>query len=422
MSEAEVTPLLTPAGGVPKLIQSEADFSRAISELAALTGPIAVDAERASGYRYSARAYLIQLKRGDKIFLIDPIPFVGSPLVAELNQVIQSDLVILHAATQDLPCLREFGLNPKRLFDTELGARLAGLPKVGLGALCEEFCQVTLAKEHSAVDWSQRPLLDEWINYAALDVELLIEIHQKLEALLKEQAKLDWAITEFQSVLDAPPSPPREDPWRRTSGMHKVRKREQLAVVRELWQARDAIAEKSDIAPGRLLSDNAITELAVHVPKSAKAFSKALRPIGLRQRWLENIETWIDAIERAEQSELPLMRLSGDGMPPVKQWRDKFPERYAPLTHARSKVLLRAQELNMPTENLISPELVRRICWDQTKPELSIVSTKLEKLGARTWQIEQVAPLLTEALSEREPLVEAPENPAEEGQPEPPKE
>jgi ribonuclease D len=422
MSEAEVTPLLTPAGGVPKLIQSEADFSRAISELAALTGPIAVDAERASGYRYSARAYLIQLKRGDKIFLIDPIPFVGSPLVAELNQVIQSDLVILHAATQDLPCLREFGLNPKRLFDTELGARLAGLPKVGLGALCEEFCQVTLAKEHSAVDWSQRPLLDEWINYAALDVELLIEIHQKLEALLKEQAKLDWAITEFQSVLDAPPSPPREDPWRRTSGMHKVRKREQLAVVRELWQARDAIAERSDIAPGRLLSDNAITELAVHVPKSAKAFSKALRPIGLRQRWLENIETWIDAIERAEQSELPLLRLSGDGMPPVKQWRDKFPERYAPLTHARAKVLLRAQELNMPTENLISPELVRRICWDQTKPELSIVSTKLEKLGARTWQIEQVAPLLTEALSEREPLVEALENPAEEGQPEPAKE
>jgi ribonuclease D len=422
MSEAEVTPLLTPAGGVPKLIQSEADFSRAISELAALTGPIAVDAERASGYRYSARAYLIQLKRGDKIFLIDPIPFVGSPLVVELNQVIQSDLVILHAATQDLPCLREFGLNPKRLFDTELGARLAGLPKVGLGALCEEFCQVTLAKEHSAVDWSQRPLLDEWINYAALDVELLIEIHQKLVALLKEQAKLDWAITEFQSVLDAPPSPPREDPWRRTSGMHKVRKREQLAVVRELWQARDAIAERSDIAPGRLLSDNAITELAVHVPKSAKAFSKALRPIGLRQRWLENIETWIDAIERAEQSELPLLRLSGDGMPPVKQWRDKFPERYAPLTHARAKVLLRAQELNMPTENLISPELVRRICWDQTKPELSIVSTKLEKLGARTWQIEQVAPLLTEALSEREPLVEALENPAEEGQPEPAKE
>jgi ribonuclease D len=204
--------------------------------------------------------------------------------------------------------------------------------------------------------------------------------------------------------------------------MHKVRKREQLAVVRELWLARDAIAAKIDVAPGRLLSDNAITELAVHVPKSPKSFNKTLRPIGLRQRWLENIDTWISAIERAEQSELPLMRLSGDGMPPVKQWREKFPERYAPLTHARAKVLLRAQELNLPAENLVSPELVRRICWDQTKPEISMVASKLEKLGARSWQVQEVAPLLAQALSEREPLVEAPENPAEEGQPEPAKE
>lgn len=411
MSEAEVTPLLTPAGGVPKLIDTESEFRDAISRLTNLTGPIAVDAERASGYRYSARAYLIQIKRGTEIFLIDPVPFANSAsatkLISKLNEVIQSDEVILHAATQDLPCLREFGLNPKRLFDTELGARLAGLPKVGLGALCEEFCQVTLAKEHSAVDWSLRPLLDEWINYAALDVELLIEIKSKLSELLKAQGKLEWAISEFQSILAAPPAPPREDPWRRTSGMHKVRKREQLAVVRELWIARDEIASKSDVAPGRLLSDNAITELAVHAPTTLKGFNKTLRPIGLRQRWLENIETWIAAIERSQTGELPLMRLNGDGMPPVKQWRDKFPERYAPLTHARAKVLLRAQELNMPAENLISPELVRRLCWDQTRPELSLVVEKLSKLGARDWQIEQVAPLITQALGEREPLIEA---------------
>ena len=406
MSEAEVTPLLTPAGGVPKLIETEADFARAISELGKLSGPIAVDAERASGYRYSARAYLIQIKRQSQIFLIDPIPFIDSPLVKELNAIIQSDLVILHAATQDLPCLREFGLNPKQLFDTELGARLAGLPKVGLGALCEHFCKVSLAKEHSAVDWSLRPLLDEWLNYAALDVELLVEIYEQLVGLLKAAGKLDWALIEFQSILDAPPAPPREDPWRRTSGMHKVRKREQLAVVKELWLARDQIASANDIAPGRLLSDNAITELAVHAPTTTKGFNKTLRPIGLRQRWLENIDTWIKAIERAQISEPPLMRLNGDGMPPVKQWREKFPERYAPLTHARSQIGKLAEELSLPVENLISPELVRRICWDQTRPELSIVIEKLAKLGARSWQIKLVAPILVIALGEREPLIE----------------
>ena len=406
MSETEVTstPLLSPAGGVPDLIDSDQSLKSAIDKLRNGSGPIAVDAERASGYRYSARAYLIQLKRNKEIFLIDPIAFAGSSLISELNEILRSDEIILHASTQDLPCLREWGLHPKRLFDTELGARLAGLPRVGLGALVEHFFNLSLAKEHSAVDWSQRPLNQDWINYAALDVEMLIELREKISELLDSQGKLEWALSEFQSILDAPPAPPREDPWRRTSGMHKVRKREQLAVVRELWIARDAIASKADVAPGRLLSDNAITELSVTAPTTTKGFQKTLKPIGLRPRWMENVNVWVDAITRAQSAELPQMRLNGDGMPPIKQWREKFPERYAPLTHAREAVNQRALELNMPAENLITPEYVRRICWDQTRAEIKSVQEKLAKLGARTWQIEQVAALLTAALSQTEPL------------------
>ena len=418
MSEAEVvvTPLLSPAGGVPEIIDTEAQLAIAIESLSSSSGAIAVDAERASGYRYSARAYLIQIKRSREIFLIDPIAFENSPLKAELNKIIQSDEVILHASTQDLPCLREWGLAPKRLFDTELGARLAGLPKVGLGALVEHFFNLSLAKEHSAVDWSMRPLNPEWINYAALDVELLIELRNEIAALLERDGKLTWAESEFQSILDAPSPLPKEDPWRRTSGMHKVRKREQLAVVRELWMARDKIAATLDVAPGRLLSDNAITELAVAAPDAVstiKGFQKTLKPIGLRPRWMDNVNVWVDAISRAPDTELPPMRLNGDGMPPIKQWREKFPERYAPLTHARDAVSKRALELNMPSENLITPEFVRRICWDQTQNTLSNVQEKLAKLGARPWQITEVAPLLTYALGQSEPLAE-PESPPEE--------
>lgn len=415
MSESEVktTPLISPAGGVPALINTDSALKTAIDSLRKGSGPIAVDAERASGYRYSARAYLIQLKRNKEIYLIDPIPFAGSTLIAELNEILQSDEVILHASTQDLPCLRDWGLYPKRLFDTELGARLAGLPRVGLGALVEHFFNLSLAKEHSAVDWSLRPLNQDWINYAALDVELLIELREKIAELLDSQGKLNWALSEFQSILDAPPAPPREDPWRRTSGMHKVRKREQLAVVRELWIARDEIASKADVAPGRLLSDNAITELSVTAPITIKGIQKTLRPIGLRPRWMENVNVWVDAILRAQSSELPQMRLNGDGMPPIKQWRDKFPERYAPLTHAREAVNQRALELNMPAENLITPEYVRRICWDQTRADLTTVQEKLAKLGARAWQIDLVAPLLAEALTHTEPLAEPEPTPEE---------
>jgi len=183
-------------------------------------------------------------------------------------------------------------------------------------------------------------------------------------------------------------------------------------VVRELWLARDKIAATLDIAPGRLLSDNAITELSVTAPTTTKGFQKTLKPIGLRPRWMEHVNTWVDAITRAPDTEPPQMRLNGDGMPSVKQWREKFPERYAPLTHARDAVMKRALELNLPSENLITPEFVRRVCWDQTRADLKTVSEKLANLGARPWQIDVVAPLLAHALTQREPLA-SPEEAAE---------
>ena len=216
--------LLAPENGVPQIVDSESLFENALAELAQGSGPFAVDAERASGFKFSARAYLIQIKRHNGgLHLIDPIPFgPGHRLFSELNQLLQSDEVILHASTQDLPCLRELGINPVNLFDTELGGRLAGLPRVGLGPLLESLMEVSLAKEHSAADWSQRPLPQDWLNYAALDVELLIELRDKVHALLASADKLKWAQEEFQAILDAPPPPPRVDPWRRTSGMHKI--------------------------------------------------------------------------------------------------------------------------------------------------------------------------------------------------------
>ena len=246
--------LTAPYLGLPELVSTPEQFEEMLSQLAAGSGPFAVDAERASGYRYSSRAYLIQIKRTDGgLHLIDPIPFgVGSPYFEKLNQLWQGEEVILHASTQDLPCLRELGLNPSILFDTELAGRLVGLPRVGLGALVESLLDIGLAKEHSAQDWSVRPLPEDWLNYAALDVELLIELRNEIEKLLIEKKKLQWARQEFAAILTAPPAPKRIDPWRRTSGMHKVKKRSQLAVVKALWEARDDLAAHLDISPGRV--------------------------------------------------------------------------------------------------------------------------------------------------------------------------
>ena len=411
----QAVPLLAPAGGTPPIINTETALADAINELNGGTGPFAVDAERASGFRYSARAYLIQIKRrGGGLHLIDPIPFgPGHSLLAQLNELLNTDEVILHASTQDLPCLREIGINPAHLFDTELGGRIAGLPRVGLGPLLESLMGVTLAKEHSAADWSTRPLPQEWLTYAALDVELLIELRDAIYEILDSTGKLAWAEQEFASILKAPPSPPRIDPWRRTSGMHKIKRRDHLTIIRELWIARDAIASTQDIAAGKLLNDSAIVELSLTAPTTKKEFEKALRPLGLRAKWLENSATWLDAIARAvalEENQWPALRANGDTLPPIKLWRDKFPEKYAPLSHARAAIELIGSANSIPVENLISPEFVRRICWSppaQSALAFDEVAVRqaLTVLGARPWQIDLVASALASALLEREALV-----------------
>ena len=411
--------LTAPYLGLPDLVATPEQFDAMLAELAAGTGPYAVDAERASGYRYSSRAYLIQIKReGGGLHLIDPIPFgVNSPYFARLNALWRDEEIILHASTQDLPCLRELGLNPTRLFDTELAGRLIGLPRVGLGALVESLLDIGLAKEHSAQDWSVRPLPEDWLNYAALDVELLIELRNEIEKLLVEKKKLKWALQEFQSILAAPPAPKRIDPWRRTSGMHKVKKRSQLAVVKSLWEARDDLAAHLDISPGRVLSDVAISTIALAsdtAPLATKRdLEKVLRPIGLRARWFENTPRWLKAIDSAlalSEDQMPLARGKSDALPPIKIWRDRFPEKYIPLSHARFEMSLKAEELELPVENLLTPEHLRQICWQL--PDPGEVERILSELGARPWQIEIAAPILIHALAQSEPL-EIPE--AEEG-------
>jgi ribonuclease D len=415
MSEEIVAiPLLQPSAGTPEIIDTEEAFRAALDQLAQGSGPFAVDAERASGFRYSARAYLIQIKRTDGgLHLIDPIPFgPGHQLFSDLNNLLNTDEVILHASTQDLPCLRELGINPIKLFDTELAGRIAGLPRVGLGPLLESLMGVLLAKEHSAADWSARPLPKDWLTYAALDVELLVELRDHMYKVLADAKKLPWALEEFASILKAPPAPPRVDPWRRTSGMHKIKRRDQLAVIKSLWIARDEVASQQDIAAGKLLNDSAIVELAIAAPTTKKEFEKCLRPLGLRARWMENLQLWLDSIASAvalPEDQWPTMRTNADTLPPIKLWRDKFPEKFAPLSHARAAIELIAEENQIPVENLITPEHVRRVCW---KPpvgatatlSVSLVETALSELGARQWQIDLVAPSLAAALLEREPI------------------
>ncbi|MDH6117177.1 ribonuclease D [Kitasatospora sp. GAS204A] len=396
--ETAPVPLLEPREGLPPVVADEAALAAVVEAFAGGTGPVAVDAERASGYRYGQRAYLIQLRRaGAGTALIDPI---ACPDLSGLGTALADAEWVVHAATQDLPCLAEVGMRPQRLFDTELAGRIAGFARVGLGPMTESVLGYTLAKEHSAVDWSTRPLPEPWLRYAALDVEVLVELRDALERELDAQGKLDWALEEFASIAAAPRPAPRVDPWRRTSGLHKVRRRRQLAAVRELWQARDKQAQERDVSPGRVLSDAAIVSAALAMPTTVQTLQN-LQGFGPRVH-RRQLEHWLAALDRARavpEAQLPPAAAPHEGPPPPRAWAEKDPVAAARLAGARAAVTELAEQHHLPAENLITPDLIRRVSWEPpTEATAPAVAGALRALGARRWQVELVAPVVAEAF------------------------
>ena len=394
-AEEPLTPLDTPADGVPDVVIDERTLQRAAEAIAAGEGPVALDAERASGYRYGQRAYLVQLRReGSGTWLIDPIAL---PDLSPLNEAIGGAEWILHAATQDLPCLAEVGLRPRQLFDTELAGRLLGLARVGLAAVVEHYLGLSLAKEHSAVDWSTRPLPEPWLRYAALDVEVIVELRDAIAADLESQGKSEWAREEFDALLEFEGPPVRVDPWRRTSGMHRVRKRRGIALVKELWITRDRIAERRDTSPGRVLPDSVIVELANLAPTTAEEMAEVreLRPAR------RNAKVWLDAIRRAQnlpENALPPLTLAGTGPPPPRAWPDRDPVAAARLAQAREGLAAFGTEHAVPVENLLTPDVLRRVIWSPPA-DLSAagIGVALAALGARPWQVAITAPIVAQA-------------------------
>ena len=388
------------------MIETRESYREAVDAIAAGSGPIAIDAERASGYRYSQRAYLIQVFRRDAgTFLFDP-PAIGDFI--ELNEAISGEEWILHAASQDLSCLREVGLNPTRLFDTELAARLAALPRVGLGTVVESLLGIHLAKEHSAADWSTRPLPQSWLVYAALDVELLVDLREVMGTILDEAGKSQIAAQEFEAVLRRDLTIVRNEPWRRLSGVHSVSGGKNLAVARELWQARDDYAREIDMAPGRLVPDSALVAAARALPKSKRDLASIKAFTGRASR--SQIDRWWLAIQAGVAStDPPLLRATGESIPPPRVWAEKNPEADRRLKLARAAVTEVSTLMNIPVENLLTPESLRRLAWAPPAPlDLPSVQSAMRELGARDWQREATAEVIHDAFVDARQVIEEP--------------
>lgn len=410
-TQPEYPVLAHPAEGVPEVVDTPEELDAVRRALLAGSGPLSVDTERAHGFRYTAKAYLIQVRReGSGTHLIDPIAFEVGRSRADFG-ALAGDLApvewILHAATQDLPCLAEVDFLPHRLFDTELAARLLGLPKVNLSALMEQALGLCLLKEHSAADWSKRPLPPEWLSYAALDVERLTDLREWLIHELTAAGKLEWAEQEFAHLVEHArdvPSP-RIDPWRRTSGLHGVRSPRGLAIVRELWMARDRIAAEQDRAPGRILPDRAICELAARVDAQGehhlgRGDLRRVRAFGSRQAARHEAQ-WLAALDRAaavRKDDLPPRHITPEGPPPPRTWEARWPESFARWNRVRPALEGLAAGLDVPVENLLTPDTQRRLLWEAPpRTGAEELERRLIELGARAWQRERVAPVILAA-------------------------
>ncbi|GAB3821582.1 ribonuclease D [Tessaracoccus terricola] len=390
------------------MVNTWAAYDDCLDALEAGTGPVAFDAERAHGHRYWPKAYLLQIRReGAGTWLIDPVAFEEGKL-AELDELVEvcGDATwVVHAASQDLPCMREVGIIPPRLFDTELGGRLLSEPSVSLGALLQSKLGISLRKAHSAQNWATRPLPEDWLIYAALDVDYLLDLAEVVRTELESTGRIDWAEQEFAATLEqfsvAPE--PRQDPWRRLSGITTLRTPKQLAVARELWLERDQIARDRDRPPGRILHDSAILEVALRakgdapIPGAADVSAIA----GFRHRGAQRYRTnWVRALERVaamKSSQYPPRRTPSTGIPHPKNWDRTNPRAAALWARVRPAVDELACEINLQPSLIAPPAVLQDVVYHHSEGQDPAES--LLRGGARPWQVEFLGPLLSDAIA-----------------------
>lgn len=276
MSETLYRPRL---GSVP-LTDNQQQYQECLREYQSPGEYIAFDTERASGIRYLDKAYLIQAKgQSAPLVLLDPIT-LGD--LSAFGAACQNSTWVLHAAKEDLECLEWADLQAPRLFDTQIAAKILGFEQVGLGAVTEEVLGIKLAKNHTRENWSLRPLKQSWLDYAALDVEYLVQLALALKERLAAAGRLPWAEQEFAYTLTHYRRQSDPEPWRHLKGAGKARSPRQLGLLRELYSRRDEIAQAADIAPHRVLPNRDLVDLVLKTPRSYQELAQ--RPFMKRRQ------------------------------------------------------------------------------------------------------------------------------------------
>lgn len=372
--------------GVPDVIDTPKELDLAIKRLGESSLHVAIDTERAQGFRYGSGAWLVQVRREDVgTYLIDSHAL---PNLHKLGEALDATW-IFHAAGQDLPSLGELGLTPTTIFDTEIAARLVGTRSFSLTGVCETHLGVSLKKSHQSEDWSVRPLPTNWLRYAAMDVELLPALEEVLGNKLKEQGRRGWATQEFEYLRTHPHSP-RENRWENLKGIGRLRKPRQWSFAKALWEAREQVAVELDLAPTRILSNRGIIEASMAEPDTRRKLQSL--PEFRRPRARRYTDIWWDAVKSAkyltaaEMPGSPNIRDEGT-VPPLAQWRKMRPTAVPRLHVMRQLTAQSAQKLDLDADVVLEPRVQREVAWTplNSKGEFE---ERLALAEARPWQRE----------------------------------
>ncbi|QCB28572.1 Ribonuclease D [Corynebacterium endometrii] len=357
--------LNAPARGIPPALYTPDEFQAAADALAAGTGPIAIDTERAGNYRYDDRAFLLQLRRADTdTFLIAPEGHRDA-VAKILGPVINGKQWILHSARNDLPCLAWLGLHPGELFDTEVASRLAGFRRPSLLNMMDQLLDLQIDKAHSMANWSAYPLPKSWLAYAALDVEHLIELAEELEFLLEEDGYLEWAEEEFRHIVELfkGPCEPEEGNWRSTKGMGSLRSSQQLAVARALWFDRDESAKAMDASPFAILPNKTLIEAARTLPDSYRDVTRLPQFPRDRPGAAEHILKVIDNALDTDPTTWPDLHGPAPSSLPKQLWKNNFSNSWSSYQNVRDEIAGEAEELDLQVDLVIEPHALTDVFW-----------------------------------------------------------
>lgn len=291
---------------------------------------LALDTESNSLYAYHTQTCLIQLSTREQDFIIDPLAIADMQPLGKLLADARIEK-IFHAAEYDLICMqRDFDFSVNNLFDTMYAARLCQVKKFGLGDLLQNFFKVKANKRHQKDNWGKRPLNQDSLQYAQMDTHYLPELRDILLEKLEKLSRLDEAQEIFEDVLRIEAKENGFDLdgyWK--IGVPNSLSRRQMAILRELYLLRDALARDKDVPPFKIFSNNVMVKVAIQQPQKYNELYdiRGLSPRNVRQ-WGDDL---LDAVQHGRNNRLP--------SPPRRERPEPIlSERYAALHTWRKEV------------------------------------------------------------------------------------